>query len=1485
MSALFFCSRRPLAALSRLLAAALLLGGCGAEPEDTSAAALRARFPGQADTVLSAPEAFAPAVDGFRLGATEPGVAWVRAARPEVVLPVEGSGAIRFRRAEGGEIRVRELGAAGEGMMAERAVSYRRAGGTSYWTATEGGVEEWLLLEEGVARGGEAVAAWQVEGAAVRERGEAVELVDEASGAAVLRVTAPRAYAASGRTVGLSLRARGSRIELSVDAGGEAVLVDPAWEPTGLMAEMRRDHTATLLPNGLVLLAGGWNGRDILDTAELYDPTTGEWLPAQPMTLARRDHTATLLRNGLVLVVGGSFGGFDTATAELYDPEADTWTDTGVMAFRRREHTATLLPSGLVLVAGGANAAAFHDSVELYDPALGTWSLTTSMLAQRLRHTATLLDSGQVLLVGGFGTTPATGAELYDPASNTWSLTSPVITARRYHTATRLQDGQVLVAGGSENDDDAQDVRSAELYDPATSAWSSTESMSMLAPHAHHAAVRLDNGRVLVTGGDNDAAAQVAELYDPAVGTWTATPPMKTTHQQHTATLLPSGQVLVAGPSRYAERYTGLGAECTLDADCALGVCVEGICCESRCDEPCHTCADIASPGECVPQPRGSDIRTECTDEGCDGACDGSGSCTAVPRGEACSPVECSDETHSMKSIACPADGARCPDPASPTREREDCGPYRCDRITGACKDQCASFQDCAPGFACDLTGRCAPPPPAASRGCSVVDGSFSDPPERRIGALLLALLALALRRLLAPRAARFQWSGWTLEREPEEHLMCPRCCFLARELSRFTRPLWALALLSGCSAEPEHAASAALVRQFPDHAAAVLSAREAFVDEEKGFRLSVAEEDGSASRLGVVLPRHGSEPIRFRTPAGLEVRVVELGAEGEGRMAERAVSYRRAGGTSFWTATDAGVEEWLLLDEGVARGDEPVAAWLVEGALLRARGAAVELVAEGSGAAVLRVTAPRAYAASGRPVALSLRVRGARIELSVDAAGEAVLVDPAWRLSGVMNVARTFHTATLLQNGKVLVVGGGGADPFTAKDSVELYDPETDEWTSTTSMLLHHARSRHTATLLKDGKVLVAGGIGSGGPTDSLASAELYDPETNAWTEARETMRSKRFMHTATLLESGKVLVAGGRSDAVGQDGDLASAELYDPEKGDWTSTSKDMTDRRVMHSATLLKDGKVLVAGGYSGSTLAGAELYDPAKDAWGHAAEMKNAHDSHVATLLESGVVLVTGGGDARGVTANAELYDPEKDEWTSTRMPGERIGHDAALLQGGKVLVLGGTSQTAPLASAELYDPERDEWIGMPPMAQARDGLTATGLVGGEILVAGGQSESLLLVAVTERYGLAVGEACGSSPGSGCLAGDFCVDGVCCDRPCPCGSCAGGHCSESASPAKVGTTCEPPRCDGETHSTGPGGACRRPSPVQRRRGSSVSPTAVIRRAAPANRSAPRSTTARRASFATCSAAASSPRRRRAPPAAAAPHRAVTLPRPRT
>ncbi|MGK3968005.1 Kelch repeat-containing protein [Sorangium sp. So ce118] len=766
MAALFFCPscpRRPIAALSRLLASALLLGGCGAEPEDTSAAALRVRFPDQADAVLSAPEAFARAVDGFRLDATEPGGgAWVRAARPEVVLPLDGSGVIRFRRAEGGEIRVRELGAFGEGRVSERAVSYGRAGGTSYWTATEGGVEEWLLLEEGVARGGEAAAAWQVEGAALRERGAAVELVDEESGAAVLRVTAPRAYAASGRAVTAALRVRGERIELSVDAGdagGEAVLVDPEWTPAGRMqVERGSSHAATLLPSsGKVLVTGGFHLVDTLDNVELYDPKDSTWSLVPPMSAARGAHTATLLQEDQVLVAGGwgEVSGEPIDSVELYDPMTSTWTSRAPMGMARSFHSATLLLNGKVLVAGGwTDDFVHHYSTELYDPVADTWTPAASMKFARSFHVATLLPGGKVLVAGGASYEAALGsAEIYDPATDTWTLTGSMTSAGEEGPAsmTQLQNGDVLVVGRA----------GTERYDPTAGTWSRTSPVLMT--QRWLSATTLHSGKVLVVGAPDlpespGETARRAQLYDPEADTWTPTAPAGAAYAEHTATRLPNGDVLLVGDSAYTERYTILGAECASEADCASAPCVDGVCCESPCSEPCHTCASPSYPGRCVPQPKGSDARRDCAREGCDGSCDGFGACSAVPRGGVCVPAHCSDETHSVTRVLCPADGARCAGPSSEAGEVVDCAPYHCEQVGGTCKDRCTSVQDCAPGFACDFSGHCVRPPPAASPGCGVGAGVVAATAERGgLGALVLALLAAARRRasVLRGRPAR----------------------------------------------------------------------------------------------------------------------------------------------------------------------------------------------------------------------------------------------------------------------------------------------------------------------------------------------------------------------------------------------------------------------------------------------------------------------------------------------------------------------------------------------------------------------------------------------------------------------------------------------------------------------------------------------------------------------------------------------------------
>jgi WD40 repeat protein len=215
-------------------------------------------------------------------------------------------------------------------------------------------------------------------------------------------------------------------------------------------------HTATLLPNGKVLIAAGINsGNDPEASAELYDPATGKWTATGSLATGRFFHTATLLLNGKVLVAGGGSPG---TSAELFDPASGTWAATGNLTTPRVRHTATLLSSGKVLVTGGSDGPT--NTAELYDPATGKWTATGSLAIGRYFHTATLLPDGNVLVAGGNGAD--TSAELYDVAKGTWPATGTLNRTHTQHTATLLSNGSVLIAGSG--DGDLADTKSAELY-------------------------------------------------------------------------------------------------------------------------------------------------------------------------------------------------------------------------------------------------------------------------------------------------------------------------------------------------------------------------------------------------------------------------------------------------------------------------------------------------------------------------------------------------------------------------------------------------------------------------------------------------------------------------------------------------------------------------------------------------------------------------------------------------------------------------------------------------------------------------------------------------------------------------------------------------------------------------------------------------------------------------------------------------------------
>jgi hypothetical protein len=352
----------------------------------------------------------------------------------------------------------------------------------------------------------------------------------------------------------------GTRVgELSIANGSPETPLVIKLSGTGITTGLtiaRQYHSATLLTNGKVLIAGGTVCTPFcssLASAELYDPATGTFSATGSLGSPRDHHTATLLNNGMVLITGGQ-AGYSLTSAELYDPATGTFTATGKLNVARHQHTATLLGNGMVLIAGGfsrvgRNLPTFLASAELYNPATKTFTPTGSLNTARDEHTATLLKNGMVLIAGGGNQSPSylASAELYDPATGTFAAAGMLAEARYLHSATLLKNGTVLFAGGAEPHGGSGAIASVELFNPETRTFAATGKLNTA--RYRPAATLLNNGMVLVAGGvdDTDTVTAAAELYDPLTGHFVATGNLNIVRTAHTMTLLGNGMALAVG--------------------------------------------------------------------------------------------------------------------------------------------------------------------------------------------------------------------------------------------------------------------------------------------------------------------------------------------------------------------------------------------------------------------------------------------------------------------------------------------------------------------------------------------------------------------------------------------------------------------------------------------------------------------------------------------------------------------------------------------------------------------------------------------------------------------------------------------------------------------------------------------------------------------------------------------------------------------------
>lgn len=970
-------------------------------------------------------------------------------------------------------------------------------------------------------------------------------------------------------------------------------------------ATIRRvSHTATLLTSGDILIAGGVDESETaLASADIVAATRGSVIVAAgALSVARASHTATLMVNGCVLVAGGNTGAATpTASAEIYNPATNAWTSPGSLASARYNHTATLLNDGRVLICGGQDAsgvaipAGLTGSCEFYTPTsctAGTFSPAPSLLQARYNHTAILLNDGKVWFAGG-----------RNPAA--------------------------VATGGY--------LPTTERYDPSSNAFQSAS--PLILARSQHTTTLMGDGKALIVGGyngrdvfANTGITESAEIFDPISNSVTPAASMAARRHAHATTLSANGTVIVVG---------GLGNITTTYLAAKGYAFVAG-------SQITFSSASLSMPsmsitGGTAQIPLDFHLSKQVAGEIENGEI--WLSCPTVKTAWGLIEFTPASETSTSTGLHLPLAGAmvRC--------DTSGCGSIY-DTILALSQMQGQAYFSLRNGVALGGTV-----PPSVSAGTL----NFSN----------------TINATATTAALTAGGNFTTIVRIPMANGL----------IGSKIKPNSVVYLTDTVSSTLE--ASSSFTVTLTSGSGVIPVDTVVGVDGDgNGLIQATLTFTGLAGQIAFTGAGSQSFASGLSLPVGAGMTAALTGN----------IFYRTDGAVLTGETLSVGIStvvirKMIFSDE--EDYDPKTNSWSF------GAGFGAGLNRYGHSATLLNNNDTIYYGGRTCQGATCATQTAAGIRMLGLVYSEKNFTNTSGQAAG----KRAFHTTTLLPGGDLLVSGGTNGPSIL--NTAEIFNPATETFSPITGTM-NYVRDLHTATLLPNGRVLIAGGFTTNTmSTGSTNTSEIYYPDTRRFVET-SPMISSRSNHSAIMLPDGRVLVAGGFGP-----GDVitGTAEIYISTEGRWIPAATMPSGcERALHATVQLKNGKILFIGGINASgPLSSTARYDPAANSWDCVSvpAMPMALRSHTATLLFNGHVMVVGGNDGFGEANVSYIYDPDPNTWTSTdptplTMP--RFNHTATLLPNGNVLITGGSQKFGDVPTVlETFHVDASSWApGLIPL---------------------------------------------------------------------------------------------------------------------------------------------------------------------------------------